>query len=119
MLASMRELVSTMAPCNGEEGVVASLQGVLKMEQITPWGTVRASTIVEWTSLRLDLWPQADLITWCMHVGGATLANAVSILVASTRAPLVRRAADMIGSGGPPRRHNPDGSSCIRAERSL
>ncbi len=58
---------------------------------------MRGSTIIEWTSLRPDLWDAVpgDLITWCMHIGGAPLADVVSILAASNRATLMLHAADL------------------------
>lgn len=59
---------------------------------------VRASAIVEWTSMRPDLWDPAPkaLVTWCTLIGGASEAEAAAVLVASNRPPLVLRAAEMI-----------------------
>ena len=58
---------------------------------------VRASDIVEWISMRPELWeaPEA-VVTWCTSIGGASLADAAAVLVASNRPPLVEHAAEMI-----------------------
>jgi hypothetical protein len=52
---------------------------------------VKASTIVEWTLLRPDLWDPApeDLLAWCVSVGWALLTDSVQTLVASNRPSLV------------------------------
>ncbi len=59
---------------------------------------VRASDIVEWISMRPELWDPAPeaVVTLCTSIGAPSHADAAAVLVASNRPPLVRHAAEMI-----------------------